>query len=59
MVHSTFLVVSAQALALHPPHHHYTFPLDGIMVFSFSARRVGQTWSRNELCLHAPFITAY
>uniref|UniRef100_A0A4W5MBE3 Si:ch211-13f8.2 n=1 Tax=Hucho hucho TaxID=62062 RepID=A0A4W5MBE3_9TELE len=43
MVHSTFLVdlrrSATQALAFHPPHHDYTFPLDDIMVFAFSARR--------------------
>uniref|UniRef100_A0A674CQB4 Procollagen galactosyltransferase 2-like n=1 Tax=Salmo trutta TaxID=8032 RepID=A0A674CQB4_SALTR len=43
MVHSTFLVdlrrSATRALAFHPPHHDYTFPLDDIMVFAFSARQ--------------------
>ncbi|CAB1317802.1 unnamed protein product [Coregonus sp. 'balchen'] len=43
MVHSTFLVdlrrSATRALVFHPPHHDYTFPLDDIMVFAFSARR--------------------
>ncbi|KAL0966758.1 hypothetical protein UPYG_G00299770 [Umbra pygmaea] len=43
MVHSTFLVdlrrSATSALAFHPPHHDYAFPLDDIMVFAFSARQ--------------------
>uniref|UniRef100_A0A6Q2YBI8 Glycosyl transferase family 25 domain-containing protein n=1 Tax=Esox lucius TaxID=8010 RepID=A0A6Q2YBI8_ESOLU len=43
MVHSTFLVdlrrSATRALAFHPPHQDYSFPLDDIMVFAFSARQ--------------------
>ncbi|XP_066548271.1 procollagen galactosyltransferase 2 [Amia ocellicauda] len=43
MVHSCFLLdlrrSASQALAFNPPHPHYTWAYDDIMVFAFSARQ--------------------
>ncbi|XP_036410516.1 procollagen galactosyltransferase 2-like isoform X2 [Megalops cyprinoides] len=43
MVHSTFLLdlrrQASRALAFHPPHPDYSWSLDDIMVFAFSARQ--------------------
>ncbi|XP_062337403.1 procollagen galactosyltransferase 2 [Osmerus eperlanus] len=43
MVHSTYLLdlrrSASRSLAFHPPHPLYTYPLDDIMAFAFSARQ--------------------
>ncbi|KAG7456859.1 hypothetical protein MATL_G00240430 [Megalops atlanticus] len=58
MVHSTFLLdlrrQASRGLAFHPPHPDYSWTLDDIMVFAFSARQAVEDPLEPSQYLHVP-----
>lgn len=48
MVHSTYLVdlrkEASRQLAFYPPHSEYSWALDDVIVFAYSARMAGKTF---------------
>lgn len=49
MVHSTYLVdlrkEASRQLAFYPPHSEYSWAVDDVIVFAYSARRAGETFN--------------
>lgn len=48
MVHSTYLVdlrkEASRQLAFYPPHPEYSWAIDDVIVFAYSARMAGETF---------------
>lgn len=55
MVHSTYLVdlrkEASRQLAFYPPHPEYSWAIDDVIVFAYSARMAGETNARETISL--------